>query len=102
EANLETALDITAIVGGIVAPAGAWAGAVRSGSRWVELADVVETGVKRFGYLQLGSQVFVIPYSLAKELAAIPSNLSPGERRGRPAGGGPPAALPGFHIAPGA
>ena len=85
EADLATALDITAIVGAVITPAGAWAGSIRSGSRWVELAEVVETGVRRFGYLQMGSQVFVIPYSLAKELAAIPPNLSPGERRARQA-----------------
>ena len=52
-------------------------------SRWVTIAGRVEHGVKIFGYLQLGGQVFAIPLSLAQELAAIPDNLSPGERAAR-------------------
>ena len=90
EMDLATVMDITTIVGAVAAPAGAWAGSVRAGarglgvtSRWVTIAGRVEHGVKIFGYLQLGGQVFAIPLSLAQELAAIPDNLSPGERAAR-------------------
>jgi hypothetical protein len=82
ELDLATAMDVTAIVGAVVARAGAWAGGVRGGSRWVTIADRVETGSHVFGYLQVGSQVFVIPITFAQELQAIGENkdLSPGER----------------------
>ncbi|MGE5697823.1 MAG: polymorphic toxin type 4 domain-containing protein [Candidatus Sericytochromatia bacterium] len=92
EMDLATAMDITAIVGAAVAPLGAWAGSVRAGAaaagtatKWVAIAGRVERAVRVFGYLQLGSQIFVIPITLAQELAAIDQDksLSPGERAAR-------------------
>lgn len=85
EMNLETAMDITAIVGGAVAPAGVWGASVRSTSRLVRVADRVEHGVRVYGYLQHGGQIYVIPASLADELGTIAADadLSPGERSAR-------------------
>lgn len=92
EMDLATAMDITAVVGAVAAPVGALAGTARAGtgaaaaaSKWVTIAGRVERGVHIFGYLQLGSQVFAIPLSLAQELAAIDADttLSPGERAAR-------------------
>lgn len=86
--DLATVMDITAVVGAAAIGVGAWAGAVRGAAttgtslKWVNIAGRVERGVHLFGYLQLGSQIFVIPISLAEQLAAIDKNtsLSPGER----------------------
>ena len=89
ELDLATAMDITAIVGAALPGLGAAAGSVRAGAtslgtatKWVRIAGRVERGIEVFGYLQLGSQIFVIPVTLAMELQAIAKdpNLSPGER----------------------
>ena len=104
EMDLATAMDITAVVGAVVAPAGAWAGGVRATSRWVAIADRVETGARVFGYLQMGSQVFVIPVTLAQELQAIGNDphLTPGERAARRAMAFLNATRSGFELAVGA
>jgi len=80
--DVETAMDVTAIIGAVLPGAGAWASSVREGSRFVRLADTVERGVRIAGYVQLGQTALMIPYSLYTSLEAIAANqnLSPGQR----------------------
>jgi hypothetical protein len=81
EWDLQTVLDITAIVGAALPGVGGLAGSVRAGSRLVPVADWVEQGIRVYGYVQLAGMFVVIPLSLVEQIAAIKSrtDLSPGQ-----------------------
>jgi hypothetical protein len=80
ELDLTTAMDVFAIVGGVAGVAGAFAGAVPAGSRFVPTAEWVERGVEIYGYVQLGTSLILVPVSYVQRLKAIPKDASPGER----------------------
>ena len=81
EWDLQTVLDITAIIGAALPGVGGLAGSVRAGSRLVPVADWVEQGIKIYGYVQLAGTFVVIPLSLVEQVAAIKArtDLSPGQ-----------------------
>ncbi|MFE9690596.1 DUF4157 domain-containing protein [Micromonospora sp. NPDC005806] len=82
EWDLQTALDVTAIVAAVLPGLGAAAGRVPAGSRFARTADWIQNGIEIYGYVQLAGTFVLIPESLYRQIKAIEDDpkLSPGEK----------------------
>ena len=85
--DFETIMDISSIIGGATAIAGAGAKALSGFPRWVSRVERVEGLLRIHGITDLGSQVIIIPLQLEMQLRQIEQmeGLSPGEKAARKA-----------------
>ncbi len=83
--DLETIMDISTIVGGVVGVAGIGLQALRNLPRWVSRVERIEGILHIYGVTQLGVSVIMIPVQLESELKQIEDTpgLSEGQRAAR-------------------
>lgn len=78
--DLQTLMDVVAVVGAAASIAGPVARVVPAGSRFTRTVGWVERGTEIYGYVQLGGSFVLVPVSLVQALSAIDPNLSPGQQ----------------------